>query len=596
MMSEHNQRLVALRSAFAAAGLDGFVIPRGDEHLGEYVPDSAARLAYISGFTGSAGLAVVLADRAAVWSDGRYVLQLAQQTDASLWERLHITETKPEAWLRAHAADLRIGYDPWLISAEALAKFEGLAMVPVLANPVDAIWAERPAPPMGEAVPYDEAFAGESSLSKRGRVAAQLREAGHYAAIITDPASVAWLFNIRGSDLEFCPVALGFAIIYENGMATLFMPGEKVSPALRTHLGAEVEVAEREELAWALEALTARTVRYDPATQPVWFKTVLQAAGATMAEAPDPCLLPKAIKNEAEQAGSRAAHLRDGLAVTRFLHWLGTAAPAGGQTELSAGARLLAERRQANNFRGESFSAISGAGPNGAIIHYHPTPESDRPIAANEVYLIDSGGQYLEATTDITRTIWTGPAAPPADVRAKYTAVLAGHIELARLVFPEGIAGAHIDAFARAALWREGLDYDHGTGHGIGAYLSVHEGPAGISRAARPVPLAPGMILSNEPGYYEPGAYGMRLENLVLVQRAEAGRNGRKFLQFETLTLAPFDRTLIDPAGLSAAALAWLNAYHARVHAELAPHLPEDVRAWLAAVTAPIFQETARKN
>jgi Xaa-Pro aminopeptidase len=594
MTSEHNKRLTALRGVLAAQGLDGFFIPRGDEHLGEYVPESAARLAYMTGFTGSAGLAVVLPGRAAVWSDGRYVLQLAQQTDASLWERLHVTENRPELWLKQHAAGLRIGYDPWLIGAEALARFEGVEMVPVAANPVDAIWADRPAAPMGAAVPYEAAFAGETSLAKRARIATQLREAGHYAAIVTDPASVAWLFNIRGADLEFCPVALGFALIYETGMATLFMPGEKVTPGLRTHLGAEVEVAEREALADALAALTAQVVRYDPATQPVWFKMRLVESGATVAEAPDPCLLPKAIKNATEQAGSRTAHLRDGLAVTRFLYWLSTAAPAGGESELSAGARLLAERQAANNFRGESFPAISGAGPNGAIIHYHPTAASNRRIGPNEVYLIDSGGQYWEATTDITRTIWTGPDAASNEVRARYTAVLAGHIELARVRFPEGVAGAHIDAFARAALWQAGLDYDHGTGHGVGAYLSVHEGPASISRAAKPVPLAAGMILSNEPGYYEPGAYGMRLENLVLVQPAEVGAPKRKFLQFETLTLAPFDRRLIDPAALSIAALGWLNDYHAHVQAALGPHLSDDVRDWLARETAPIMQERAK--
>jgi Xaa-Pro aminopeptidase len=588
MMSVHNQRLSALRAALAAGGLDGFIIPRSDEHLGEYVPDSAARLEFMTGFTGSAGMAVVLADRAAVWSDGRYVLQLAQQTDASLWEPLHLIENKPELWLKQHAAGRVIGYDPWLISADALARFTGVELVPVTANPVDAIWADRPAAPMAEAVPYDEAFAGESAASKRARLAAELNTSGQYAAIVTDPASIAWLFNMRGADLDYCPVALAFALLFETGMATLFMDPAKATPALRTHLGADVELRARHELAPALAALNARIVRYDPATQPVWFKTALVNAGATVAEGPDPCMLPKAIKNATEQAGARTAHLRDGLAVTRFLHWLSTAAPAGGQTELSAAARLLAERQAANNFRGESFPAIAGAGPNGAIIHYRPLPETDRALAPNEVFLIDSGGQYLEATTDITRTIWTGPDAPPAAVRARYTAVLAGHIALARLVFPQGVAGSHIDAFARAALWELGLDYDHGTGHGVGAYLSVHEGPAGISRAAKPVPLATGMLLSNEPGYYEPGAYGMRLENLVLVQPAPVGAPDRAFLHFETISFAPFDRALIDPAALNPACLAWLNAYHARVLAMLGPHLPDDVRVWLAEQTAPL--------
>ncbi len=590
MASEHHQRLTALRAALAARGLDGFLVPRADEHLGEYVPASAERLAFITGFTGSAGLAIVLADMAAVWSDGRYTLQLEQQTDGALWERLHLIEQKPEEWLKSRADGRRIGYDPMLISADGLARFAGADMVPVASNPLDEIWADRPAPPMGPAVPQAGIYAGESSAAKRARLAASLQEAKQEAAILSDPASLAWLFNIRGTDVEFTPIALGYALLFADGTASLFMEGEKLPAETRAHLGDGVELAERGALPASLRALAGKTVRYDPATQPVWFKTTLSEAGAIISEGADPVALPRATKNHVEQHGARAAHVRDGVAMARFLAWATEALPSGVETEMSAAARLLAERAGQANFRGESFPAISGAGEHGAIIHYRVTPESNRPIRPNELYLIDSGGQYLDGTTDITRTLWTGPGPAPQEVKAHVTRVLAGHIALARLVFPEGVAGPHLDAFARQALWQAGLDYDHGTGHGVGAYLSVHEGPAGISRAAKAVPLQPGMILSDEPGFYLNGAYGIRLENLLLVREADIPGARKKFLRFETLTLAPFDRALIDPALLEPAALSWLNAYHERVDAELSPLLAGQpaVRAWLRLATAPI--------
>jgi Xaa-Pro aminopeptidase len=592
MLSQHNARITALRAALQARALDGFLVPRADEHLGEYVPESAERLAFITGFTGSAGVAVVLADRAAVFSDGRYTLQLESETDGEIWERLHITETPPETWLKQHAAGLRIGYDPWLISADTLKRFAGIEMVPVETNPVDEIWADRPAPPMAPALPQDDKFTGEDSGAKRARLADMLREAGQDAALLTDPASLAWLFNLRGADVEFTPIALGFAILNADATATIFMAPEKLPAQTRLFLGHEVALASRAELPAALAALSGKTVRYDPAAMPVWFKTTLSAAGAVISEAADPVALPRAKKNAVEQDGARAAHLRDGVAMVRFLAWAARALPTGDETEISAAAKLLALRATGGHFKGESFPAISGAGEHGAIIHYRVTPESNRPIHPNEVYLIDSGAQYLDGTTDITRTIWTGPGPAPEEIRDHVTRVLAGHIALARLIFPEGVAGPHIDALARYALWQAGLDYDHGTGHGVGSYLSVHEGPAGISRASRPVALAPGMILSNEPGYYLPGSYGIRLENLLLVQKADFALQPRKFLHFETLTLAPFDRALIEPQLLSGEALDWLNMYHARVRLMISPHLhPErdaEVLDWLAAATSPI--------
>jgi len=592
MTSEQSSPLTQLRAVLQREHLDGFLVPRTDEHLGEYVPKSAERLAFLSGFTGSAGLAIVLQDRAAIFSDGRYTLQLEAQTDAALWERLHSIDTPPESWLKTAAAGKTIGYDPRLISADFLKKFEGVEMLPVATNPVDEIWTDRPPAPLAPAYPHALHYAGEDASSKRERLAQSLTAAGQGAAILTDPASLAWLFNLRGSDVEFTPIALGFAILNADSSATIFMAPEKLSGAVREHLGNAVAIASPAELGPALARLAGQTVRYDPASMPVWFKTALLEAGANIAEAADPVALPRACKNQTEQAGARAAHIRDGVAMVRFLAWFAKAAPRGQETEISAAEKLLEFRRLGENFRDESFPAISGAGEHGAVIHYRATLESNRAINPDEVYLIDSGAQYLDGTSDITRTLWTGPGPAPAAVKAHVTAVLAGHIALAQAVFPEGVAGAHLDVLARQALWRDGLDYDHGTGHGVGSFLSVHEGPAGISRAAKPVPLQAGMILSNEPGFYLPGAYGIRMENLLLVQPADFGGQKRKFLRFETLTQVPFDRALIDADLLAPDAIAWLNAYHAGVRGMLEPHLDaiddSETLAWLAAATAPI--------
>jgi Xaa-Pro aminopeptidase len=574
----------ALRAELVRQGLDGFIVPRADEHLGEYVPASAERLTFLTGFTGSAGLAAVLVDKAAAFTDGRYVLQLAQQTDGALWERRHITEEPPPAWLKANApAGARIGYDPLLISEEGLARYTdaGLTMQPVTANPVDAVWTDQPAPPQAPARPHPLALAGRSADDKRQDIAKLLADAGQDAAVLTDPASICWLFNIRGGDVPFTPFALGFGLVHADGGAELFMDPAKIPKDTRAWLGNSVSVAGRDALEPALRRLSGKKVRVDPAGSPVWFAQKLRDAGATVVAGPDPCLMPKAQKNEVEQAGSRDAHERDAVAMCRFLHWLSRNAPRGTETEMSAADRLLALRGEVRGFRGESFPAISGAGEHGAIIHYRVTEASNRAIKPNEVYLIDSGAQYEDGTTDITRTVWTGPGAAPAPVKARVTRVLKGHIAIATLIFPQGVGGAHIDSFARRALWAAGLDYDHGTGHGVGSFLSVHEGPVSISRLARPVPIAPGMILSNEPGYYLPDHYGIRLENLLLVQPASLPDANRPFLRFETLTWAPFDRALIHPSLLTTEELGWLNAYHAQVLAKVGPHLPAEERAWL---------------
>ncbi|MGA9865500.1 MAG: aminopeptidase P family protein [Acetobacteraceae bacterium] len=589
-MTPYAERLGALRAALAHLGLQGFVVPRADEHLSEYVPECAERLAWLTGFTGSAGIAVVLADRAAVFTDGRYVLQLGEQTDAALWERHHVTEDPPPAWLATHATPgARIGYDPMLVSEDALARYTdaGLTMEPIAGNPIDAVWTDRPAPPRAPARPHPLRFAGRDAAEKRGEIAASLRAAHQDAAILTDPASIAWLLNIRGGDVAFTPFALGFAILHDDARVELFMDPAKLGGETRAWLGNEVAASPPDELDAALGRLKGR-VRVDRAGSPVWFAQRLRAAGAEPVAGADPCLLPKACKNDVEQQGARAAHARDAVAFNRFLRFLAEAGASGAETEMSAAARLLALRGEVADFRGESFPAISGAGEHGAVIHYRVTQESDRPIRANEVYLIDSGGQFPDGTTDVTRTIWTGPDPAPAELRARATRVLKGHIAIATLVFPHGVGGAHLDAFARRALWQVGLDYDHGTGHGVGSFLSVHEGPVSLSRLARPIPIAAGMILSNEPGFYLPGAYGIRLENLLLVRPAELADASKPFLRFETLTLAPFDRNLIEPALLDPAERAWLDAYHARVAAEVGPHLDAPTRQWLDAACAPL--------
>ena len=578
-------RLAALRKVLAALDVDGFVVPRADEHLGEYVPPHAERLAWLTGFTGSAGLAIVLADQAAVFTDGRYVLQLEAETDGASFQRLHMIEQPAPAWAAARAK--RLGYDPWLLSEEAVARYAeaGLEMVPLSPNPIDAVWQDRPPPPGAPAVPHELAVAGQSAADKRAGLAEMLRNAGQDACVLTDPASIAWLLNIRGGDLAFVPVALAFAILHADARVELFIAGEKLPQGMREWLGGDVSCREPDAFAAALGGMAGRRVRVDPAGSPAAIGQILRQAGASLTPGSDPCLLPKACKNAVEQDGARAAHRRDAVAVCRFLHWLDQAE---GQTEMSAAARLLGFRQELRGFRGESFPAISGAGEHGAIIHYRVTPQTDRALRPNEVYLIDSGGQFEDGTTDITRTVWTGPGTPPEELRQRFTRVLKGNIALATTVFPRGVAGAHLDAIARRALWDAGLDYDHGTGHGVGSYLSVHEGPVSISRAARPVAIDVGMILSNEPGFYAPGAYGIRLETLLLVQPAALEQAARPFLRFEVLTLAPFDRRLIDTRLLTEAERAWLDGYHARVAAEMHGQCGPEVESWLRTACAPL--------
>ena len=586
--------LAALRAELALNDLDGFILPRGDEHLGEYVAPHSERLAWLTGFTGSAGLAIVLTHEAVVFSDGRYVLQLESQTDPALWSRAHLIETPPETWLVAHiaAGRGRIGYDPWLVSPDQLARFEkpGVAMVPLASNPIDAVWRDRPPAPAAAALPHTLDRAGVPAADKRRQIAGILRERGEDGVVLTDPASIAWLLNLRGADVEFTPIALGFALLRADESVTLFMDPRKIPPETRQWLGNAVQIEPPSGLAPALAGLSGQTIRLDSGGSAAWFAQRLLQAGATISAGADPCLLPKARKNQVEQEGARSAHHRDGVALCRFLHWLD--GHGVGATEREAAARLDACRAASPLYRGESFPAISGSGPNGAIIHYRVSPETDRTLQPDEIYLIDSGGQYPDGTTDVTRTLWTGPGPPPAALRDRYTRVLQGHIAVAAAHFPAGTTGPRLDSLARAPLWQAGLDYDHGTGHGIGSYLSVHEGPCGIHPRGQPVAIEPGMILSDEPGYYLPGAYGMRLENLLLVREAVIPGASKPFLGFETLTLAPFERRLIETGLLGTAERRWVDSYHARVFAALSAELDPPTHDWLGRACAPLDADT----
>lgn len=589
------ERLTALRAELAQRKLDGFVIPLTDEHMSEYVGEYAKRLYWLTGFSGSAGSAVVMSDSAAMFTDGRYTLQVRDQVDGTLYEYQSVPETSPTQWLGERAqSGQKIGFDPWYhtrgwveATRRTLAE-RGAELVAVESNPVDAIWTDQPRPPLDPIQPHDAEYAGMSLADKLAATAAAVHKAGADAAVIAALDSVAWFLNIRGTDVACTPVARAFALSFADGRAELFTETEKVTPAVRAALGDSVAVHPRDAFAARLAELGASKTRVlvDPETTVFAVFERLEKSGAVIVEGRDPCILPKARKNPAEITGTRAAHVRDGAALTRFLHWLHVEAPKGGVTELDADAKLLAFRQEANLFRDVSFPAITGAGPNGAIVHYRSTPETNRPLKVGELFLIDSGGQYLDGTTDVTRTIAVGAAG--AEERDRFTRVLKGHIALATARFPTGTSGRQLDALARLPLWLAGLDYDHGTGHGVGSYLAVHEGPQRIAKASSDIPLEPGMICSNEPGYYKAGAYGIRIENLVLVREDKREGDERDMLGFETLTLAPIDLALVEPSLLTPEEKDWLNAYHHRVAETLAPLVPEDTKQWLAEATRPL--------
>lgn len=586
-------RIAALRAELKRRGLDGFVVPRTDRQQNEYLPASEERLAWLTGFTGSAGAAAVLAERAALFVDGRYTVQAAAQIDAKLFAIEHLVDSPPEQWLEQNLkSGAKLGYDPWLHTSESADRLRkacatvGAELVAVDNNPIDALWSDRPAPPAGPVSLRNIKLAGESAADKFKRIQAELKKLRADVLVVSDPQNVAWAFNIRGSDIAHTPLALAFAVIPREGRPTLYVEAAKLDNKMRPALEEIAAVRAPAELARDLAQLKDKTVRLDQASAADALTCLVAGSGGKPVRGADPIALMKAVKNHAEIAGSRAAHKRDGVAMARFLAWLECEAPAGKLTEIDAVEALESFRRDSGLLKDISFSTIAGSGPNGAIVHYRVTRTSNRTLGKNELFLIDSGAQYEDGTTDITRTVAVGT--PTDEMRDRFTRVLKGHIAIATAVFPENTSGAQLDPLARTALWQAGLDFDHGTGHGVGSYLSVHEGPARISKLGT-VALRRGMILSNEPGYYKTGAYGIRIENLVLVIAAPEPKGAEKPVNaFETLTLAPIDRRLIDSRLLTAKERNWIDSYHARVQEVLSPLLDAATRAWLDAAARPL--------
>jgi Xaa-Pro aminopeptidase len=597
-MSTYADRLAALREQLKADKLDGFVVPLTDEHMSEYVGSYAQRLAWLTGFEGSAGSAVVLPQEAAIFVDGRYTLQVRSQVSATEWSYQSVPETSTTDWLKDHAPEgARIGYDPWLHTRdwvkkakEALAS-RGAQLVAVDRNPIDEIWKDRPEASKAHLVVQPDQYAGKSAAEKRTEIGDWLGQKHADAAVLSALDSIAWAFNIRGADVTHTPVALAYALVNADGTADLFVASEKIGPDVRQHLGNGVRLHERSEFESALGQLKGKTVVVDPERAVSAIFDALDEAGAKILPLRDPTILPKAIKNPAEIAGQKAAQARDGAAIARFLRWIDEEAPKGEVDELVASDHLEELRRENPEIRDLSFDTISGAGPNGAIVHYRSSEKTNRKLEKGTLYLVDSGGQYVDGTTDITRTIPIGE--PTAEMRDRFTRVLQGHIAIATAVFPKGTRGTQLDSFARRPLWEAGLDYAHGTGHGVGSFLAVHEGPqrispVGSSQSGGDEPLAAGMIISNEPGYYKTGEYGIRIENLVLVVPREIEGAEKEMLGFETLTFAPIDQRLIDAEMLTSEEIAWLNCYHAHVLAKIGPSLSGADLDWLTSACAPI--------
>jgi Xaa-Pro aminopeptidase len=601
-MSTYEARLAALREQLKADRLDGFVVPICDEHMSEYVGEYAQRLGWLTGFGGSAGSAVVLSEEAAIFTDGRYTLQVREQVDGKHWQYVGVPETSISDWLKAHTKEGgRIGYDPWVHtkgwveSATKALKAKGAELVAVSRNPIDQVWDDQPSKSDARLVVHADQYAGQNSADKRGQIAEWLSANNLDSTVVAALDSVAWLLNVRGADVSRTPVALSFVLAHADGTADLFVAPEKIDDAVRAHLGNAVRIREPHEFVPQLKAMSGKRIAVDPDRSVAAIFGALKDAGATIIETRDPTILPKATKNVVEQAGHRAAQARDGAALSRFLHWMSETAHQGGLNELSAAARLQAFRENTGMLKDLSFDTISATGPNGAHCHYKVDEASNRNIEPNSIYLVDSGGQYLDGTTDVTRTIWVGPGQPTAEMKDRFTRVLKGHIAIALAVFPEGTRGAQLDSLARAPLWQAGLDYAHGTGHGVGSFLAVHEGPQRIakftgSQAGTDEPLLPGMIISNEPGYYKAGEYGIRIENLVLVEeRAIAGAEGRYF-GFENLTWAPIDKSLVDTSLLNRDELRWWDAYHARVLEIVGPQLDGAALDWVTEACEPLVR------
>src|SRR4051812_2270728 len=587
-------RLSAFREELTRRNLTGFVIPRADQQQNEYVPPSEERLAWLTGFTGSAGQAIVLAHEAAVFVDGRYTLQAAKQVDGRAWSIQPLADPPPESWLEKHLnAGDRLGFDPWLHTSAAAERLAaacakaGAELIAVESNPLDSVWTERPPPPLAPVTEHSPRFSGETEAEKLIRIRMEIANLGVDALVLSDSHAVAWTFNIRGADVSHTPLPLSYALVPKDGRATIFIDSRKLSNSTRDHLERSADVEEPAALVPKLIELAQRgaSIALDSASAADALSRLIAGAGGKPVRGNDPVSLLKAVKNVTEIEGAKTAHRRDAVALARFLAWINREGSSGALTEIDAVEALESFRRDTGALKDVSFPTIAGTGPNGAIVHYRVTRKSNRRISPGDLLLIDSGAQYEDGTTDVTRTIAIGE--PTAEMTDRFTRVLRGHIAISRAVFPDGTTGAQIDALARQFLWQAGIDFEHGTGHGVGSYLSVHEGPARISKLGT-TPLRRGMILSNEPGYYKTDAYGIRIENLELVVGREIAGAEKPMNAFETLTLAPIDRRLIEPKMLTATELIWLNDYHERVRHEVRPHVDEATKVWLDAATAPL--------
>lgn len=586
-----------LRAELKVLALDGFFIPHADEYQNEYLPSCGERLCWATGFSGSAGTAIILSDKAVLFIDGRYTIQSREQVDADLFEFAHLVTDPPLKWIEKNLpSGAKLGYDPWLHTIEQVedmrkaCKKAGAELIACETNPIDTCWDDQPEKPLAKVIPHEVAFAGESSESKRIKLGEDLKEKNIDAYVVTKPESVAWLLNVRGGDVSHTPLPLSRAILYADGQADFFVDSRKLAPELERHLGNAVTIQEETEFGASLRTLGGKRARvsFDPAAAPAWVYDQLEAANATVVRGKDPCVLPRSCKNEVEQEGMRQAHIRDGVAMAKFLAWMSVEAPKGKLTEISAAQHLEGIRDSASELTDLSFGTISASGPNAALPHYSVTEESNRRIELNSIYLVDSGGQYKDGTTDITRTIVVGT--PTEEMKDRFTRVLKGHIGISDARFPEGTMGGQLDVLARAALWKAGLNYDHGTGHGVGSYLGVHEGPQSIAPGPRGVAhaLKSGMILSNEPGYYKEGDYGIRIENLLLVTPLQDIGGDRPMHGFEPMTFAPIDLNLVVPSLLTDEEHTWLNEYHAKVWEKISPFVDDITKAWLKDATRAV--------
>ncbi len=593
-MSSIEKRLAAVRALMAEANYDALIVPRADEYLGEYIPPHNERLLWVSGFTGSAGLVIILRDKAAIFVDGRYTVQVGQQVSPQLFEFYHLVDEPHAQWLAEQLPDgARVAYDPrmhplqWQQATLSTLVKKSQLLVPEIDNLIDRCWSDRPVARVDPALLLEEKFSGESSAGKRQRIAQELVDKNADAALIFAPDSVSWLLNIRGTDVPMLPLVQSFALLSADSSLTLFIDPGRVPAGLAEHVGEGLKVVPESEAETILSAYKDKTVLADPVTANAWTQLALRAGGATLISTSDPVALPKACKNETEVAGARRAHVRDAVAEVKFLCWLDEEVKAGRlHDEAVLADKLLSFREVGERFRGLSFDTISAAGSNAAMCHYNHQDGEPATLEMNSVYLLDSGAQYTDGTTDITRTIAIGD--PGNDIRCMYTRVLKGHIALAGARFPKGTTGSQLDVLARQFLWSDGFDYDHGTGHGVGSFLSVHEGPQSISKRAGGADLRVGMILSNEPGYYRDGCFGIRCENLLVVQVVDDAAHETAMMQFEALTMVPFDNRLLDVSMLTAAELDWVNSYHSRVNTVLGPLLQGAEKAWMEQATRPL--------